>query len=119
MKSAEIGGTINIVCGVFGLINGIIFLIADFIFTEYMFFLLMPLDAPAMSSLVALGIFTLILSPIAIYGGTCAIRRKNFVYAILGGITALLSSLIMGFFILGLLGLILVIVARGEFSTLL
>lgn len=119
MKSAEIGGTINIVCGVFGLTNGIILLIADFVFTEYMFFLLMPWDAPAMPSLVAFGILTLILSPIAIYGGICAIRRKDFVYAILGGIVALVISFFMGFFILGLLGLILVIVARGEFSTLL
>ena len=115
-KIPVIGGAIIIVCGVFGLINGIIFLMADIIFTEYLFFLVMPWDAPTMSSLTLLGIWTLIFSPIAIYGGIRAIRREMFSYAILGGIAALVISSSMGFFILGLLGLILIIIAWDTFK---
>ena len=115
-KIPVIGGAIYIVCGVFGLINGIIFLMAYFIFTEYLFFLVMPLDAPTMSSLTLLGIWTLIFSPIAIYGGIRAIRRDNFDYALLGGIAAVAISSSMGFFILGLLGVILIIIAWDTFK---
>lgn len=121
MKSAEIpkiGGILYIVCGVFGLLNGLIFLIANFIFTEHMFFLLMPPGTPQMSFLVIQGIFTLILGPIVIYAGICAIRRKQFVLAILGGIAALEFGIAaLGLFIIlfALLGLILIIVARGKF----
>jgi hypothetical protein len=114
-KIPVIGGAIDIVCGVFGLINGIIFLTAD-IFTEYNFFLVKPWGVYTMSSLTLLGIWTLIFSPIAIYGGIHAIRREMFSYAILGGIAALVISSSMGFFILGLLGLILVIIAWDTFK---
>jgi uncharacterized membrane protein len=106
MESAErkettlpvIGGALNIVCGVFGLIGGIVLL-------SLVYFAIIPVF------LVALGIIIPIIGAIAIYGGICAIRREKFGWAILGGIFALLS-----FFILGLPGLILVIVAKDEFK---
>jgi hypothetical protein len=115
-KIPVIGGAINIVCGVFGLINGIIFLLADFVFNEYLFSLVNPWYAPRMSSLTLLGMWTLFFSPIAIYGGIRAIRREMFFYAFLGGIAALVISSSMGFFVLGLLGLILVIIAWDTFK---
>jgi hypothetical protein len=116
LKIPVIGGAINIVCGVFGLINGIIFLMADIVFTEYLFFLVMPWNATPISSFTLLGIWTLIFSPIAIYGGIRAVRREMFTYAIIGGIAALVISSSTGFFILGLLGLILVIIAWDTFK---
>lgn len=61
--------------------------------------------------LVALGIIIPIFGAIAIYGGICAVRREKFEWAIVGGIFALIS-----FFIPGIIGLILVIVAKDEFK---
>ena len=109
-----IGGALNTICGVFGLIAGGILLIMRPIFSPEVF---MPLGAPPISTelietiLVVSHIITLILGAIAIYGGICAIRREKFGWAIGGGICALLT-----FIFLGIPGLILVIIARGEFK---
>ena len=113
MESAErkettlpvIGGALNIVCGVFGLIGGIVLLIISYLGEE------LDVEPVGITILLALGIIISIFGAIAIYGGICAIRREKFGWAIVGGIFALLS-----FFILGLPGLILVIVAKDEFK---
>ena len=58
----------------------------------------------------ACGGIMLVLGVVAILGGIFAIQRKHFGLTILGGILSL-----GGFFILGLIGLILVAVSREEF----
>ena len=57
------------------------------------------------------GVVVLILGVIAIIGGIFALQRKHFGLAILGGILSL-----GGWFIPGLIGLILVAVSRDEFT---
>ncbi len=106
MESAErketalpvIGGVLNITSGVFGLIGGIVLL-------SLIYFAKIP------AFLVILGIVLPIFGAIAIYGGICAVRREKFEWAIVGAIFALIS-----FTILGIIGLILIIVARDEFK---
>ncbi|MCW3133867.1 MAG: proton-conducting transporter membrane subunit [Methanophagales archaeon] len=105
-----IGGALNIVCGVFGLIGGYILLIMGSMFFQFMLPLPMPTELGG-NILIVSGIVALILGAIAIYGGICATRRVKFGWAIGGGICASLS-----FSILGVAGLILIIVARAEFK---
>jgi predicted nucleic acid-binding Zn ribbon protein len=61
--------------------------------------------------LVACGIIYAIVGLVAILGGIFAIQRRSFGLAIVGGIFAL-----GGYFIPGLIGLILVAVSRDEFK---
>jgi len=113
MESAErketalpvIGGALNIVCGVFGLIGGIVLLIISYLGEE------LGVDPIGIAFMVVFGIVLPIFGAIAIYGGICAVRREKFGWAIVGAIFALLS-----FFILGIIGLILIIVAKDEFK---
>ncbi|MEA2033797.1 MAG: hypothetical protein U9N41_09480 [Euryarchaeota archaeon] len=100
-----IGGVFNVVSGVSGLIGGIILLIISYLGEE------LDVDPTGITFLVVLGIVLPIFGAIAIYGGICAVRREKFERAIVGAIFALLS-----FFILGIIGLILIIVARDEFK---
>lgn len=69
-------------------------------------------------TIVAAGAITVIFGIIAVAGGAMAIKRRHWGIAVAGGVFAFLGS---GFFfigtLLGLIGLILVIVARREFST--
>lgn len=60
---------------------------------------------------IACGAVVLILGIIALLGGVFAVQRKHFGLAILGGILGL-----GGWFIPGLIGLILVAVSRDEFA---
>jgi len=114
MESAErketalpvIGGALNIVCGVFGLIGGIVLLIIISYLGEKL-----GVDQIGIAFMVVFGIVLPIFGAIAIYGGICAVRREKFGWAIVGAIFALLS-----FFILGIIGLILIIVAKDEFK---
>jgi len=57
------------------------------------------------------GIVFIVLGIIAVLGGVFAIMRKHFGLAILGGILGL-----GGFFIFGLIGLILVAIGREDFD---
>lgn len=60
---------------------------------------------------VICGAIVLIVGIIALLGGIFALQRKNFGFAIVGGILAL-----PGWFIPGLIGLILVAVSKDEFK---
>ncbi len=59
---------------------------------------------------VLCGAVVLILGIIAIFGGIFAIQRKNFAIALIGAIFTIPS-------VLGLIGLVLIAVARDEFTT--
>jgi len=58
------------------------------------------------------GIIWILLSLIGLLGGIFAMQRKHFGLAIVGGI----FSLLFGFFIFGLIGLILVAISKDEFT---
>jgi hypothetical protein len=60
--------------------------------------------------LIACGAILVIVAIIALLGGIFAIQRKNFGFAVVGGILSL-----GGWFIPGLIGLILVAISKDEF----
>ncbi|MCJ2670524.1 MAG: hypothetical protein LN416_08460 [Candidatus Thermoplasmatota archaeon] len=62
--------------------------------------------------LAVCGIIWIVLSLIGLLGGIFAMQRKHFGLAIVGGI----FSLLVGFFIFGLIGLILVAISKDEFT---
>jgi len=61
--------------------------------------------------IVACGAIILIVGLVALLGGIFALQRKNFGLAVLGGVLSL-----GGYFIPGLIGLILVAVSKDEFK---
>jgi hypothetical protein len=62
--------------------------------------------------LMVCGIIGVVLSIIALLGGIFAIKRQKYGLALVGGI----CSLLVGYFILGLIGLILVAISKDEFT---
>ena len=65
--------------------------------------------------LIVCGVIGIIFSLIALLGGIMAVQRKNWAYALIGGILGLFT---IGFFlgsILALIGLILVAVSKKDF----
>jgi len=95
-----IGGVLILIAGVIELFYGGILMAGG------SFFVALGVGAVA----VACGAIILVLGVIAILGGIFALQRKHFGIAILGGIFGL-----GGWFIPGLIGLILVAVSREEF----
>ncbi len=77
---------------------------------------LMPVTVPGADALAGIimicGIVFLVFGIIGLLGGIFAIKRTHFGLAILGGIFSLLA----GFIIFGLIGLILVAISKKEFS---
>ena len=78
---------------------------------------LMPVTVPGVTDVMAgiimiCGVLLLIFGLIGLLGGIFAIKRTHFGLAILGGI----FSLLVGFIIFGLIGLILVAISKDEFS---
>ncbi|MCJ2556643.1 MAG: hypothetical protein LN415_05980 [Candidatus Thermoplasmatota archaeon] len=77
---------------------------------------MMPVTVPGADALAGIimicGIIFLIFGLIGLLGGIFAIKRTHFGLAILGGIFSLLA----GFIIFGLIGLILVAISKKEFS---
>jgi len=61
------------------------------------------------------GAIGLVLALVAILGGTFAVMRKSFAFAIIGGICAIIGFGFVVGSVLGLVGLILVALSRSEF----
>ena len=59
---------------------------------------------------MACGAILIVVAIIALLGGIFAVQRKNFGFAVVGGILSL-----GGWFIPGLIGLILVAISKDEF----
>lgn len=95
-----IGGVLILVSGLLEMIAGGVFIGGGSILVDF-----------GGGVLAACGAIFFVLGVIAILGGIFAIQRKHFGFSILGGILSL-----GGFFILGLIGLILVAVSRDEFQ---
>jgi uncharacterized BrkB/YihY/UPF0761 family membrane protein len=105
-----IGGILNIISGILGLIGGLMLIVIGPPLISYVPKLTIPTRFGIV--LTVMGVFFLVCGVIAIYGGICAIEREKFVWALIGGIFALLLVLF-----LGLPGLILIILAKDEFTS--
>ena len=97
-----IGGILVIIAGIIELAGGGILIAGGSFF--------FGLSLGTSGILVACGAIILILGIIALLGGIFALQRKHFGIAVLGGILGL-----GGWFIPGLIGLILIAISRDEF----
>jgi predicted nucleic acid-binding Zn ribbon protein len=98
-----IGGILILIGGVIELIIGAILAVGGTALIDITF--------GGSGLLVACGIIIAIVGIVAIMGGIFAIQRRNFGLAIVGGVLAL-----GGYFIPGLIGLILIAVSKDEFQ---
>jgi hypothetical protein len=98
-----IGGVLILVGGIIGLISWLWTLAVGAAF----------MAIPFLGGIILIcGIIGTILSIIALLGGIFAIKRQKYGLAIVGGI----CSLLVGYFIFGLIGLILVAISKDEFT---
>ena len=97
-----IGGVLILIAGLIELAGGAILIGGSTFF--------IPLDFGG-AALAICGIVIAVIGVIALLGGVFAIQRKHFGLAILGGIVGL-----GGWFIPGLIGLILVALSKDEFK---
>ena len=97
-----IGGILIIIGAIIELIVGVVLAAGG------TFFLGLSLGTSGV--LIACGAILVIVAIIALLGGIFAIQRKNFGFAVVGGILSL-----GGWFIPGLIGLILVAISKDEF----
>jgi hypothetical protein len=97
------GGILGIISGVLGLVLGIIF-IGGGATTDY------PWESVDWS-VIGLGIALVIFGIAATVGSSFALARKNFTFAAIGGVCALLAL-----WPLGIPALILIAMSRGEFQ---
>jgi predicted RNA-binding Zn-ribbon protein involved in translation (DUF1610 family) len=73
---------------------------------------ILPVDIGIDDLMLACGLILVILAVIGVVGGIFAIQRKKFSLAVVGGVFSLMG----GYFIVPLIGLILVAVSRDEFD---
>jgi hypothetical protein len=102
-----IGGILILIGALAGIISG-----ASLIWAGSFFLPLGDYGLDISGILAICGIIWILLSLIGLLGGIFAMQRKHFGLAILGGI----FSLLFGFFIFGLIGLILVAISKSEFT---
>jgi hypothetical protein len=116
------GGILSIIVGVFELIVGI--MLAITMASGMVFWTALPwggLDfrhgfafggfAPTTTIVIIIGIVLLVLGILALIGGISAIKRRSFGMSVLGAICALLPINV-----LGLLAVVFVSLAKGEFN---
>ena len=96
-----IGGVLILIAGLIELVGGAVLIAGGSFFVSLDF---------GGAILAICGIIVAVLGVIALLGGIFAIQRKHFGLAILGGIVGL-----GGWFIPGLIGLILVALSKDEF----
>jgi len=97
-----IGGILIIIAGLIELVVGGVLMAGGTVF--------LGLSLGTSGILVACGAVLAIVGIIALLGGIFALQRKHFGLAVLGGVLGL-----GGWFIPGLIGLILIALARDEF----
>jgi hypothetical protein len=104
------------VAGILGLLQGLLYIMAALVWESYDSYYGLY-DMGDLGGVMAVcGILGLIFSIMALVGGIFAIQRKQWAFALVG---AILGMLAIGFLIgglLGLIGLILIAVAREEFD---
>ena len=102
-----VGGILILIGALAGIIGG-----AWMIWAGSMFLPLGDIGVDVSGIFATCGIIWIVLSLVGLLGGIFAMQRKHFGLAILGGI----FSLLFGFFIFGLIGLILVAISKSEFT---
>lgn len=102
-----VGGILILIGALAGIASG-----ASLIWAGSMFLPLGDYGMDVSGILAVCGIIWIVLSLIGLLGGIFAMQRKHFGLAIVGGI----FSLLVGFFIFGLIGLILVAISKDEFT---
>ena len=102
-----VGGILILIGALVGIASG-----ASLIWAGSMFLPLGDYGMDISGILAVCGIIWIVLSLIGLLGGIFAMQRKHFGLAIVGGI----FSLLVGFFIFGLIGLILVAISKDEFT---
>jgi len=102
-----VGGILIIIGALAGIISGAILIWGGAMFLE------IPVVGGDVAGILATcGIVWLVFGLIGLLGGIFAMMRKHFGLAIVGGVFSLLS----GYIIFGLIGLILVAISKNEFS---
>ena len=105
------GGVLVIICGVLGILGGLANAIGSGAALAF------GGDLQEIVYIV-LGMIGIVLGVVAIIGGAYALKRKNFVFAIVGAICGLLAAVPLcccGLF-LGIPALVLIIVSRDKFD---
>ncbi|MCX6013814.1 MAG: hypothetical protein NTV30_10550 [Chloroflexi bacterium] len=112
------GGILAIISGVYGLLNGLIMVFSAPILIDlvetYSTTTLDTATLDMLSSIFAvLGIIGIVLSIITLIGGIFALKKTNYLFALIGG--GICGILTGG--ILGILALVFIILSHSEFIT--
>lgn len=102
-----VGGILILIGALVGIAMG-----ASMIWAGSMFLPLGDVGFDLSAIFAVCGIILMVLSLIGLLGGIFAMQRKHFGLAIVGGI----FSMLVGLFIFGLIGLILVAISKDEFT---
>ena len=107
-SKARWGGILTIIAGAIGILIGIVVAIVNFRILS-----IFELPAPE----VLAGMPSVILGALAVAGGIFAIRKKVWIFALVGAILAIPSTAALGpAVILGILGVLFIAMARNEFD---
>ncbi len=107
-KRAKWGGILTIVGGVVGIIGGIVMsvFVSGLIST-------FGLPLPGLTFAIP----AIVLGVIAIIGGTFALKRKNWVFSLIGAILSIAACVILGpAVIIGILAVIFIVMGKREFA---
>lgn len=107
-----LGGVLVIIASILEILVGVGLLFAGAFFSSQI-----NLPVGLGGALAAVGAVTLIFGIIALVGGALAAMRKMWPVAVVGGVVSILGGVMTGFIasVFGLIGLILIILAREEF----
>ena len=107
-RRAKWGGILSIVAGVVGIIGGIVM-------SVFLSGLISTFDLPLPGTLFAIP--AIVLGVIAIIGGVFAMRRKSWVFALVGAILSVVASAVFGpTIIIGILAVVFIAMAKREFA---
>ncbi len=106
---ARLGGVLTLVAGIVGLVSGLMFMLTGGNIESALTF---PATITALN-----GLPTLIMGIIALAGGICAMRKRNFGFAVAGAVLSIVATFNLGIvIILGILGIIFTAMGKKEFA---
>jgi len=107
-KRAKWGGILTIIGGAVGIIGGIVV-------TVVLSGLISTFGLPLPGTYFAIP--AIVLGVIAVIGGTFALKKKNWVFALIGAILSIAASAILGpAIIIGILAVIFIALGKNEFA---
>ena len=110
------GGALTIVAGILGLLHGLSVMLAAVIWESADSYYGVYGMGDLGGALAICGILIVIFAVMALVGGIFAIQRKNWAFALVGSILGMFAIGFLIGAILSLIALILIAVAREEFS---